>query len=106
MATVKQENIIKQIAEAGYVLKEKTEFSTLVWVSFERLWKTEKHPDGNVLLDEQIYGSIGPRGKLKLTYSQFNYRQPVKSPWELRNRLDESNWRNVTAPKPVTTGTT
>lgn len=84
-----QDRLVTRIKQAGFVIKKAEMIGKKVWITAERLYVTEKNPNGHVFLDESLYGTIGPRGKLNLTYSQFTHRSKITQPWQLRARLDE-----------------
>jgi hypothetical protein len=98
MFTKAQTALFDRFLAAGYELTkcEKMSYSRDAWIIAERKWKTKKHPNGNVFLDETLYGVVGPRGRVELTYSVFGYEDKVTEPWNLRSRLDTTRWKRIT----------
>jgi len=76
-ATLRQLRIRSAIELGGYTIKREEMIGKKLWISAERLYVTDKHPNGNVFLDETLLGTIGPRGALSLEYAQFTYRTKI-----------------------------
>lgn len=98
--TAAQLAVVKLLEDAGYVLKKDTVtmIGSKLWVNAERKWVTEDRPDGNVFLDEMLYGTVGARGALNLTFDTFGYRTKVTEPWHLRSRIERGAGHKAPAP--------
>lgn len=93
--TARQKRILEEIASHGFVIKEDETkmIGKMVWIVAERKYRTEQHPDGCFMLDESLYGTIGPKGKLELSISAVCNNRKLTKPYQLRSLLDEWNWR-------------
>lgn len=86
--TARQTAVLKLFTDAGFTVKKTRMIGAKLWIEAERKWITEKNPNGHFMLDEDVYGCVGPRGKLELKFTGFMYTTEVTEPWHLRSRLE------------------
>ncbi len=96
--------IIERIKEGGYTVKSCEPLSPdrpkgKLWITAERLRLCPLYPvEGHPMLNESLYGWIGPRGAFEFHYAVGTYHDKFNEWWRLRG---------VTEPKktePVTLG--